>query len=112
MSLKDNIFRVWKSKGQIVEGITNSIFKKEDVEKVAAARLAICIECPSKLYTHDDSKGCIAPGTSPCCNLSLGGCGCSLGFKTRSLSATCEKGHWDAELSQQEEDKLNAKLGL
>jgi hypothetical protein len=51
-------------------------------------------------------------GTAPCCNEKLGGCGCSLGFKTRSLSSECPKGHWKAELTQEEEDKLNEKLGL
>ena len=35
MSLKNNIIQIWKSKGQILEGITNSIFKKEDVEEIA-----------------------------------------------------------------------------
>ena len=51
-------------------------------------------------------------GTQPCCNQNLGGCGCSLGFKTRSLSSACPMGHWKAEMTQQEEDQLNQKLGL
>ena len=29
MSLKDNIIKIWKAKGQIIEGITNSVFKKK-----------------------------------------------------------------------------------
>jgi hypothetical protein len=32
MSLRENIIKIWKSKGQILEGVTNSIFKREDVE--------------------------------------------------------------------------------
>jgi hypothetical protein len=109
MSLKDNIIRIWKAKGQIIEGVTNSIFKKEDIEEIALHRMSICHHCD--LYTETD-KGCVMAGTSPCCNLELGGCGCSLKLKTRALSSDCPKGHWKAELSEEEEDKLNKKLGL
>lgn len=108
-SLKENIIRIWKSKQQIIEGISNSIFKKEDVEQIAQDRMNICLSCD--LYT-DDSNGCMVAGTHPCCNQNKGGCGCSLGFKTRSLSSACPLGHWQAELTQEEEDKLNQKLGL
>jgi hypothetical protein len=54
----------------------------------------------------------MVPGTQPCCNEKMGGCGCSLGFKTRSLSSACPKGYWDAELNEHEEDQLNEKLAL
>ena len=109
MSLKNNIIQIWKSKGQILEGITNSIFKKEDVEEIAEQRKAICYTC--QLYTEDDG-GCMVAGTSPCCDQRQGGCGCSLKFKIRSLSSECPLGKWKAELSQEEEDQLNQKLGL
>lgn len=109
MSLRENIIRIWKSKGQILEGVTNSIFKREDVELIATERLEICRAC--ELYdTLGD--GCVVKGTEPCCNQSKGGCGCSLGLKTRSLSSECPLGKWRAEISQQEEDLLNEKLGL
>jgi hypothetical protein len=109
MSLKQNVIRIWKSKGQILEGIKNSVFQKEDVEQIAEQRMSICRRCP--LYTTT-SAGCMVPGTEPCCNEALGGCGCSLHLKTRSLSSDCPKGHWPSEISQQEEDQLNQKLGL
>jgi hypothetical protein len=109
MSLKENIIRIWKTKGQILEGVTNSIFKREDVEDIAAQRLHTCHMC--LLYTEKD-EGCMVSGTGPCCNQKLGGCGCSLKFKTRSLSSECPKGYWKAEISQEEEDLLNQKLGL
>jgi len=109
MSLKNNILQLWKAKGQILEGITNSIFKREDVEEIAKYRINICKFCD--LYTEND-KGCMVNGTAPCCNQELGGCGCSLKFKTRSLSSDCPKGYWKAELTEEEEDKLNQKLGL
>ena len=109
MSLRENIIRIWKTKGQILEGVTNSIFKKEDVEEIAAERLSICRRCD--LYTQNVA-GCMVAGTEPCCDQTKGGCGCSLGFKTRSLSSDCPMGKWKAEMSQQEEDYLNEKLGL
>lgn len=111
MSLQTNIIKIWKSKDQIVEGITNSIFKREDVEQIANERMHICKICPSKLY-DDSGEGCMVKGTGPCCNQLKGGCGCSLNIKTRSLSSACEKGYWDAELSYQEEDQLFKKLAL
>lgn len=114
MSLQQNIIRIWKNKAQILEGVTNSIFKKEDVEQIAHERMGICRIC--KLY-DETGNGCMVPGTQPCCNKDktisgTAGCGCSLGFKTRSLSSSCPVGKWKAELSQEEEDALNEKLGL
>jgi len=107
---KKNIIRIWKTKGQILEGVTNSIFKREDVEQIAHERLRICQQCPSKLY--NTSGGCIVDRTAPCCDIDKGGCGCSLEYKTRSLSSSCPKEHWDAELTQAEEDQLKQKLAI
>jgi len=109
MSLGANIFKIWKNKGQILEGIANSIFKKEDVEEIAQHRMQICIRCA--LYDMQ-GEGCMIPGTQPCCNEKLGGCGCSLSLKTRALSSECPLGKWKAELTEEEEDKLNEKLGI
>jgi len=111
MNLKANIFKIWKTKGQILEGIANSIFKKEDVEEVAQYRMHICKKCA--LYDVK-GEGCLVPGTAPCCNEKKGGCGCSLGLKTRSLSSACPLTipKWHAVLTEEEEDKLNQKLGI
>jgi hypothetical protein len=109
MSIQENIIRIWKNKGQIIEGITNSVFKREDVEEIAQQRMQVCMNCA--LYDVQ-GDGCMVPGTQPCCNEKMGGCGCSLGFKTRSLSSACPKGYWDAELNEHEEDQLNEKLAL
>lgn len=109
MSLKSNLLQIWKSKGQILEGITNSIFKKEDVEEIAEQRMDVCYHC--QLYTEAD-PGCMVMGTTPCCDQRQGGCGCSLKFKTRSLSSECPLGKWKAELTEYEEDLLKEKLGL
>ena len=48
------------------------------------------------------------PGTQPCCGL----CGCSLAFKTRSLSSKCDIGKWIAEVTEEEEDVINDKLKI
>ena len=108
---RENIIRVWKSKGQIIEGVTNSIFKSEDVEQIAQERLDICLVCPSDLYDAS-GDGCIMAPTAPCCNMLKGGCGCSLYLKTRSLASECPKGHWKAELTEHEEDQLKQKIGI
>ena len=109
MSIKENLIRIWKNKNQIIEGITNSVFQREDVEEIAEQRMSICRKC--KLY-DDKGVGCMVAGTHPCCNQDMGGCGCSLKFKTRSLSSACPKDMWKAELTQEEEDLINRKLGL
>lgn len=109
MAVPEKIIRLWKSKGQIFEGLKNSIFRREDVEEIAKERMEICAQCD----TFDkEGSGCLAPGTHPCCDQTKGGCGCSLELKTRSLSSACPKNKWAAELSQEEEDLINTRLGL
>lgn len=71
--------------------------------------MEVCVKC--SLFDLQ-GVGCMIPGTQPCCNEKLGGCGCSLSFKTRALSSECPKGYWKAELTEEEENKLNEKLGL
>jgi hypothetical protein len=70
----------------------------------AEYRMEICKKC--QLYDIQGS-GCMVPGTQPCCNEKAGGCGCSLAFKTRSLSSDCPLNKWKAILSEDEENKLN-----
>lgn len=88
---------IWKNRKQILEGIKNATIRNEFVEEIALERNAICDQCPSK------GDQCAVPGTAPCCNE----CGCSLTFKTRSLSSECPLGKWKALLSEEEEDKIN-----
>ena len=105
----NSIFKIWKNRGQILQGISNSIFKKEDVEEIAKQRYKICADCDLHIL---HGEGCTIPGTHPCCNEKLGGCGCSLYLKTRALSSECPQGKWGAELTEEEEDLLNEKLGI
>ena len=94
-----NILKViWDNKTQIMEGIKNAVLRDEFVEDVAKLRNEVCDACPSK------GKKCAVKGTSPCCNE----CGCSLVFKTRSLSSECPLGKWAALVTEEEEDKLDA----
>ncbi len=95
--MKSNLKEIWKNRKQILEGITNSVIRDEFVEDVARVRRELCEQCPSK------GDECVMPGTAPCCNE----CGCSLAFKTRSLSSECPAGKWKALISEEEEDKLD-----
>lgn len=88
---------IWENRKKILEGVRNTILKDELVEDVARMRHDICDECPSK------GKKCAVKGTAPCCNE----CGCSLTFKTRSLSSECPLGKWQAIATEEEEDLLD-----
>jgi hypothetical protein len=99
----NSLIRIWKNKGNILEGIKNNIFKTEHVEQIAEERLSICKSCDE---IDKEGKSCIVPGTAPCCGL----CGCALSIKIRSLSAECDLKNWTAELSEEEEDELNKHL--
>jgi hypothetical protein len=79
MRLRD----IWDNKEKITEGIKNTLLKDKFVEEVHEERMAICNSCTDK------STKCI-PGVSECCGL----CGCSLAFKTRSLSSRCPANKW------------------
>ena len=84
--------KIWTNKKEIFEGIKNSVMKDQFIESVSIQRMGICKKCPEL-----DLKGkkCDVPGTQPCC----GNCGCSLKFKTRSLSSECPTGKWKALLT-------------
>ena len=91
---------IWENRKGILEGVKNSIIRDELVEDIARMRYDICDECE-----HIDNKGkqCAVKGTQPCC----AECGCSLQFKTRSLSSECPLGKWQAIATEEEEDKLD-----
>jgi hypothetical protein len=89
--------QIWKDRNKIMEGITNTLRRDEFVEDVAKHRMEVCDACTSK------GTKCVMRGTAPCCDE----CGCSLAFKTRSLSSECPLGKWKALLSEEEEDKLD-----
>ena len=96
VKLKD----IWKNRKQIMEGIKNSVIRDEFVEEIASTRMDICTSC---VYKDVEGKECMVPGTQPCCSL----CGCSLEFKTRSLSAECPDDRWPSLISEEDEDTLD-----
>ena len=98
-----DVIKIWKERDKIFEGIYNNIFKKADVEHIAAKRMEICETCPE---IDREGNKCVVPGTSPCCGV----CGCSLSLKTRSLSSACDNGRWLAILSEKEEAALDHYL--
>lgn len=101
----NDVIRIWKEKGKILEGIKNRVFKKADVENIAAERMKICETCP---FIDPDGASCMVPLTQPCCGI----CGCSLGLKTRALSAHCDAGRWDAVLTQEEQEAMDQHLSI
>jgi len=99
------IKKIWNNKSKIIDGVKNNLFKKEHVEIIATKRLNICKSCEE---FDGNGKTCLMPGTQPCCGL----CGCSLAFKTRSLSSKCDINKWIAEVTEEEEDVINDKLNV
>lgn len=97
------IKRIWKSKWLILEGVFNYYFTRKKIARIASYRHDICDTCPLI-----DLKGdkCEVSGTQPCCS----SCGCSLKYKTYSMSSECPHGRWFAVMTEEEEDDLNAKL--
>lgn len=98
--MKAALKAIWENRKGILEGVKNSIIRDELVEDIARMRYDICDECE-----HIDNKGkeCAVKGTQPCC----AECGCSLQFKTRSLSSECPLGKWQAIATEEEEDTLD-----
>ena len=95
--MKKSLKEIWNNRNQILEGITNAIIRDEYVEAVSRVRMNVCEVCPSK------GTKCAVPGTAPCCDE----CGCSLTFKTRSLSTECPLNKWSAVMTEEEENKLD-----
>jgi hypothetical protein len=97
------IKKIWENKWLILEGMFNYYFTRKKIKRVAYWRNEICKGCP--LIDLEGSK-CEVPGTQPCC----GDCGCSLKYKTYSMSSSCPQGRWFAVMTEEEEDDMNAKL--
>lgn len=101
----NTLIRIWKEKGQIFEGIANSIFRTEHIDEISEERLKICRTCDG---FDTIGTGCAVRGTQPCCNK----CGCSLKLKTRALSSRCPIGKWGEEITAEEEFHLRTNLKI
>lgn len=97
------VMTLWNNKEKILEGIKNYLFTTDTIEQIALERYTICQACSKLDLVGTD---CLAPGSQPCCSE----CGCSLKFKTRSLSSSCPLNKWESFMSPEEEDDLLAKL--
>jgi hypothetical protein len=108
MNRKINLIELWKKKGKIFEGITHSIFRREDVEAIAEQRLAICRENTCGFHDPEGkSPNAVLKGAESCAS-----CGCKLAWKTRALSDECPVALWRAVLTDVEEAVLKEKLGM
>lgn len=90
----------------ILEGAWNSIFLKEEIEKVAKTRDEICRGCPmnSDHQKRYNKYKTIRPDFH--CTV----CGCDLHMKTRAMSQHCPLDKWKAELSEEEAYEVSKKL--
>lgn len=98
--MASKITKIWKNRKEIMEGIKNAMIRDEFVEMVANLRMEVCNSCELK---DNEGTQCAVPKTAPCC----GSCGCSLTFKTRSLSSDCPENKWYAVITEKDEDKLD-----
>ena len=85
----------------LLEGATNSIVLKEEVEKVAQERLAICKGCNFNSTVAKDNGTYTSWRPDEHCTR----CGCNLFVKTRCMSCECPEKFWlpetDAETDKQ-----------
>ena len=88
---------------QIIEGVKNKIFKREDVEDIANIRWMECLKCPA---LNEKGDKCAINGTQPCC----ADCGCSLGLKLRVLSAGCPRKKWNAVTTKEGEAEIKKQI--
>jgi len=96
----------------ILEGIGNSIWIKEEVEKIAAERIAKCQVCPH--YSPNIPNLQVTRRDKFCTD-----CGCNMYLKSRALSAQCPLGlpgtHFPDEQSKWgpvADDKVSAVVEL
>ena len=95
----------------IIEGITNSIFVKEEVEKIAGQRYEICQTCPKA--SMNKKKEFFAPGpylseVRPDEHCTM--CACNIHAKVRSLHTSCPIDKWEAVASKEEAAKIAAAI--
>ncbi len=86
---------------KLLEGIGNSIFVKEEVEKIAAERISVCESCPH--YSPNAKvRGENIVRKDKFCYL----CGCNMYLKTRSLAASCPEDKWLAVTNEEDAEKI------
>jgi len=101
----------------IIEGVTNSIFVREEVEKIAEYRHDICKACPKNSKVIAEQKSLhfdtVEPGPyyseiRPDEHCSM--CACNIHAKVRSLHTDCPIDKWEAVASKEEAAKIAAAI--
>ena len=92
----------------ILEGIKNSVFVKEEVEKVAEHRYSICKTCP-RFSGNSNKPELFKPGPyystlrpDEHCTV----CACNIHAKVRSLHTSCPEDKWEAVATKEEAAKI------
>jgi hypothetical protein len=89
----------------ILEGVSNYLYRSEDLEELSKERFDICKNCP--LYTSTD--GLFNITNSKCDNdktvvnengEQIQGCGCFLQIKTRVPNESCPMSKWNKVLTK------------
>lgn len=95
----------------IFNGIKNSIFVKEEVEKIANFRREICEGCPKISIALEDSlKGAMYLPERP--DVHCTECACNLHLKTRSLHSSCPIGKWNSVATESENIMIQSAIEL
>jgi hypothetical protein len=96
----------------ILEGLKNSIFVKEEIEKIANERYEVCSSCPknSKVIKEkgSDSPGPYYSEIRPDEHCTI--CACNIHAKVRSLHTECPIDKWSAVASKEEAAKIAAAI--
>lgn len=96
----------------IAEGIKNSIWVKDEVEKIANTRYDICRTCDKNSSvikdTPESSPGPYYSTIRPDEHCSM--CACNLHAKVRSLHTACPIGRWSEVASKEESAKIAAAI--
>lgn len=96
----------------IIEGIKNSIFVKDEVEKIAESRFDICRTCDkNSLNAETDREFNPGPYYSkirPDMHCTV--CACNLHAKVRSLHTACPINKWTEVATKEESAKIAAAI--
>lgn len=95
----------------IIEGIKNTIFVQEEVEKIASQRMEICETCPKNSF--NSKKSFFDPGKyyssiRPDVHCTM--CACNLHAKVRSLHTNCPIDKWGSVATKEEAAKIAAAI--
>lgn len=93
---------------EILNGVKNSIFISEEIEKIANKRYEICQECDKDSVNYDpvhpEKIGKYYSDLRP--DEHCTECACNIYVKNRSLTTKCPIGKWGPEVTQEEDLKI------